>query len=359
MPVDIQSDKLSTNKREHVKKTLAALVLVASISMGGCVPSEMNVAISDNGEETNVLMKHKDAADISINKDVLFVVFDGFLSTAMQRYAEKLKDKYVLDGYEATCIRHGDNPDKTREAAIEANAKGWVICLMSYSNSGSVMGAGGRNAFAAWTEQQGFPIVEFRGDDTWGNYSNHVESNVTGILNIRGHSLGHRGPKITKADLENPDTLYWDIHAPVPHTAMFGDKDYWFVHQLVCVINGDDPFDPVDPVDPADSFDSFDSFDSASDDPPKDPQEPETPETIEPTKRADSDTSKGPITVSTGGRWPEEPYYHPSEEIWRRGYLKWKQRAREKAKLKKTKPTGETKDPKPTSRPAAVETKPI
>lgn len=272
MPVEIQFEKLSRNKREHVKKVLAGLILVASISMGGCVPSEMNVTISNNGAETNVFMKHKDVADISIRKDVLFVIFDGLGSTAMQRYAEKLRDNYVSDGFEAICIKHGDNTDKTREATIEANAKGWVICLMSYSNSDSVMGGGGRNAFAAWTEQQGFPVMEFRGDDTWGNYGNHVESNVTGILNIRGHSLGHRGPKITEADLESPDTLYWDIHAPVPHIGLLGDNDYWFVHQLVCVINGDEPFDP---------------FIFVSDDPPKEDEDEdeETPGKVKPPKR--------------------------------------------------------------------------
>lgn len=246
MPVEIQFEKLSRNKFEHVKKVLASLVIVAIISMGGCIPSEMTITISDNGEETNIFVKHQDVADISIRRDVLFVIFDGLASTAMQRYAEKLRDNYVSDGFEAICINHGDNTDKAKEATIEANANGLVICLMSYSNSGSVMGAGGRNAFAAWTEQKGFPVIEFRGDDTWGNYGNHVESNVTRILNIRGDSLGHRGPKITAADLESPDTLYWDIHAPVSHISLLGDNDYWFVHRLVCVINGDEPFDPFD-----------------------------------------------------------------------------------------------------------------
>ena len=303
MPVEIPFDKLSGNKREHVKKVLTGLILVASISMGGCVPSEMNVTISNNGEEANVFIKHQDVADISIRKDVLFVVFDGLGSTAMQRYAEKLRDNYVSDGLEAMCIKHGDNTDKAREATIEANAKGWVICLMSYSNSDSVMGGGGRNAFAAWTEQQGFPVIEFRGDDTWGNYGNHVESNVTGILNIRGNSLGHRGPKITEANLENPDTLYWDIHAPVPHIAILGDNDYWFVHQLVCVINGDDPFGFV------------------SDDPPREDEDEGTPGEVKPPKRDDSPASKDEAGTAPAGP-PEDMDYDPSEETLRRGYLR-------------------------------------
>ncbi len=348
MPVEIQLDKLSGNKREHAKKVLAGLFLVASISIGGCVPSEMRVTISDNGQETNALIKHQDVVDISIRKDVLFVVFDGLASTAMQRYAEKLRDRYVSDDFEAICIKHADDPEKARTATIEANAEGWVICLMSYSNSDSIMGSGGRNAFAAWTEQQGFPVIEFRGDDTWGNYSNHVESNVTGILNIRGDSLGHRGPKITEADLESPDTLYWDMHAPVPHIGLLGDNDYWFFSQLVCVINGDDPFDPPDP------FDSFNSFDSVSDDPPEDTQTQEPPEKTKPPKRDDSDTGKGEITVSTRGRPPLKTYHDPSEEILRKGYLRWKQLAREKAKLKKAKAADATKNAEPTSRPAAV-----
>jgi hypothetical protein len=283
MPVEIQLDKLSKNKLEHVKKVLTSLILVAIISMGGCVPSEMNVAISDNGEEANVFVKHQDVADLSIRKNVLFVIFDGLASTAMQRYAEKLRNNYISDGFEAMCINHGNNNDKARKATIEANAKGWVICLMSYSNSDSILGSGGRNAFAAWTEQQGFPVMEFRGDDTWGNYGNHVESNVTGILNIRGDSLGHRGPKITEADLESPGTLYWDIHAPVPHIALLGDNDYWFVHQLVCVINGDEPFD---------------SFIFVEDDPPKDDEDKETPRKVKPPKHNNSDTIKTVVSVS-------------------------------------------------------------
>jgi len=249
-------------KREHVEKVLASLILVASIGMGGCAPSGMKVAISDNGAETsvfinykakanvlikheNVFIKYKHVADISITRNVLFVIFDGLGSTDMQKYAEKLRDKYVAGGLKAKCIKRLNNIDKTREATIEANALGWVICIVSYSNSDSAAGRGGRNAFAAWTEQQGFPVIEFRCDDTWGNLlGNHVESNVTGILNIRGHTLFHKGPKITKTDLENPDTLYWDIYAPVNHLDILRDNDSWFIHQLVCVINGDDPFDP-------------------------------------------------------------------------------------------------------------------
>ena len=342
MPADIQFDKLSTSKHARVKLVLAGIILAAGIGSGGCAPlSGMNVAISNNGRDANVFMKYNDAAAISIRKDVLFVIFDGLASTAMQRYAEKLRDYHISDGFEARCIKDGDDPDKAKEAAIEANAKGWVICLMSYSNSDSIMGAGGRNAFAAWTEQRRFPVIEFRGDDTWGNYGNHVESNVTGILNIRGDSLGHRGPKITQSDLESPDTLFWDMHAPVHHMALLGDNDYWFFHQLVCVINGDDPFDSLDlpdPPDPVDPPDPFDSFDSASDDPPIDPKPQEPPEKPTPPKRDDPDTNKSQITVSTRGRAPLKTYRDPSEEALRRGYLKRKQLAREKAKSKKTKP---------------------
>ena len=230
-------------KREHVKKVLAGLILVASISMDGCgVPSQMDVVISDNGSEANVLMKEKEVADSHIRKNVLFVIFDGLASTAMQRYAEKLRSNYVADGFGVICIKYADNIDKAKEETIKANAQGRVICLMSYSNSDSVMGAGGRNAFAAWTEEQEFPVIEIRADDTWGSYGNHVESNVTAILNIRTNTLGHKGPKMIGAVLENPDTLYWDMCAPVHHVVIFGDKDYWHIPQVVCVVNGDDPF---------------------------------------------------------------------------------------------------------------------
>jgi hypothetical protein len=234
-------------KRKHVKNVLVGLILVASISMSGCgVPSQMDVAISDNGVEANVLMREGEVVNGHIRKNVLLVIFDGLASTAMQRYAEKLRDNYVADGFGVTCIKCADNNDKAKAETIKANAQGRVICLMSYSNSDSVMGSGGRNAFAAWTEEQGFPVIEIRADDTWGNMTgSHVESNVTAILNIRTNTLGHRGAKMTDAALESPDTLYWDMCAPVHHIAIFGDKEYWHIPQVVCVINGNDPFAAV------------------------------------------------------------------------------------------------------------------
>ncbi|MBT3198298.1 MAG: hypothetical protein HN350_00110 [Phycisphaerales bacterium] len=232
-------------KRECITNVLVGIILVASMS--GCgVPSQMDVAISNNGIETNIVMREDEVADNHIRKDVLLVVFDGLASKAMQRYAEKLRDNYVADGFDGICIKYADNHGRARAEAIKANAQGRVICLMSYSNSDSVLGAGGRNAFAAWTEEQGLPVIEIRADDTWGGANGgHVESNVTSILNIRTNTLGHRGPKMTSAALECPDTLYWDMCAPVHHIAIFGDKEYWHIPQVVCVINGDDPFASV------------------------------------------------------------------------------------------------------------------
>ena len=226
----------------------------------------------------------------------------------MQRYAEKLRNNYVADGFEAICIKYTRNDDKAKEETIKANAQGRVICIMSYSNSESVMGVGGRNAFVAWTEEQGFPVIEIRADDTWGNVlGNHVESNVIAILNIRGNTLGHRGPKITGAALENPDTLYWDICAPVHHMAIFGDKDYWHIHQVVCVVNGDDPFATV----------SSDVV--VSDDLPEE-------------SRQNASGASG-----RSGSIPIAPMDTPEEEKMRRDYIRKKALARAKAELQRAK----------------------
>ena len=290
-------------KREHIKKVLAGFILVASISMSGCgVPSQMDVAISNNGVEANVRMTEEDVVDSHIRKDVLLVIFDGLASTAMQRYAEKLRDNYVADGYDVICIKCADNNGKAKEEAIKANARGRVICLMSYSNSDSVLGSGGRNAFAAWTEEQGFPVIEIRADDTWAHMTGgHVESNVTSILNIRTNTLGHRGAKMTGAALESPHTLYWDICAPVHHIAIFGDKEYWHIPQVVCVINGDDPFAAV----------SSDTI--ALDDPPEESWQ------NAPSASVQSDST------------PTAPMDILEEEAMRRDYISRHSLAREKA----------------------------
>jgi hypothetical protein len=217
------------------------IVLGPSVVFSGCgVPSNMDVSVMDNGIRSQTTMRYTDMEESllpKIQRNTMLVVFDGLFSGDMNAFCENLKKEHTDEGVKVTVIKYADNRAEAVKEAEAGYAAGMKIVCLSYSNSNSTVGVGGRNGFIEAMGAKGILVNDLRWDDTWRS---DVHDNVSIALFIRGNALFNAGSPLTKERMKSPHTIYSEIYAPVSHLSIVSRRlrnNYWYLPKVIDTIN--------------------------------------------------------------------------------------------------------------------------
>ncbi|MDD2690034.1 MAG: hypothetical protein PHT41_07800, partial [Candidatus Omnitrophica bacterium] len=146
--------------------------------------------------------------------------FEGLIVDYMEEYLVYLTKNYLpnMNFYMAKGER-AKSLEERLEIARQAHREHKLIVVISFSNSDSILGIGGRNSFIEKLEREGIPVLQIIFDDTWDSRG-IIHSNVIGVVNIRGRTPFFSGKRKDGRYLENPATWVVNIYLNIEHVRL-------------------------------------------------------------------------------------------------------------------------------------------